>query len=575
MMRALACSLATLLALSCATPQQQSPDYLFTNGLVRTPSGWAEAMAVANGVISAIGSTAVLENLAGAETRVVDLSGRVILPGLHDMHVHPIFGGVTSSGADYTHCRIEQGSTVDQLVASVSECVARVQPEDWVTGGQWDAFTLGVTPHRSILDKVSTDIPILINDTSGHSAWANSKALELAGIDTSTADPEGGIFERDDQGIPTGVLRESAIGMVRGKAPSPSDKIIRDSLRWALDNMLSYGVTAYVDASSGFVAGGESEAKLYAQLADEGLLKHRVRLCMNWLAGNWQPDGVAVTSVIENRHEYERDRLKLDCVKLFLDGVPTDGHTAAMLEPYADTLAVRDDEASRYGMLLMGQLETNELVTRLDAQGLIVKFHVAGDAAVRSALDAIEAARNANGMNGPRHSPGHCTFIAKEDLTRAKNLNATFEMSPYLWAPSPINDDIAKAIGTQRIERVWPFREAIDAGALVVPGSDWAVVPSVNPWLAIEALVTREAPGGSEQSFGKAQAITIEEAIDLFTINSAIQMGMEGKTGQLVAGMLADLIVIDRNPYEILPTELHRVEVDLTMIQGEVVYERN
>lgn len=574
MMRVLTCIAATLLAFGCAAPLE-SPEYIFTNGLVKTPSGWAEAIAVSNGKVFAIGSTADLESLVGSQTRVVELNGSVVLPGLHDMHVHPIFGGVMSSGADYSHCKIEQGSTIDQLVDIVRACVARVKPHDWVTGGQWDALALGVTPHRSLLDDISTDIPIVINDTSGHSAWANSKALELAGVDANTPDPQGGIFERDADGIPTGVLRESAIGIVRSKAPLPSNEIIRDSLRWALDNMLSYGITAFVDASSGFVAGSESEAALYAQLADEGLLKHRVRLCMNWSAGNWQPEGAPVKSVIESRHEYERERLRLDCVKVFLDGVPTDSHTAAMLEPYPDAVEGRDDDASRYGMLLMEQSEINNLVTRLDAQGLMVKFHVAGDAAVRSALDAIEAARKANGMSNLRHSPGHCTFIAKEDLVRAKALNATFELSPYLWSPSPINEDITKAIGSERIKRVWPFRDAIDAGALVVPGSDWAVVPSVNPWPAIEALVTREKPGGSEQNFGKAQAITIEEAIDLFTVKSAIQMGMQGKTGQLAEGMLADLIVIDRNPYDIPPTELHKIEVKLTMIEGEVVYEKN
>ena len=244
-----------------------------------------------------------------------------------------------------------------------------------------------------------------------------------------------------------------------------------------------------------------------------------------------------------------------------------------MLEPYADTVEGRDDEASRYGLLLLEQKVSNDLVARFDAEGLTVKFHSAGDAAVRSGLDAIEAARNANGMTSLRHNVGHVTFIAREDLARAKDLNATLELSPYLWSPSPINDDIAKAVGDERIERVWPFREAIDSGALVVPGSDWAVVPSVNPWLAVEALVTREEPGGSDRSFGKPQAISVEEAIDLFTVNAATHLGTADRLGQIKTGYLADLVVIDQNPYEVSATDLHRTEVLATYIGGELVFE--
>jgi hypothetical protein len=244
-----------------------------------------------------------------------------------------------------------------------------------------------------------------------------------------------------------------------------------------------------------------------------------------------------------------------------------------MLDPYADTVEGRDDDASRYGMLLIEQSITNELVTKFDRQGLTIKFHAAGDAAVRAGLDAIEAARKHNGDSGLHHNVGHVTFISENDLGRAKTLNATLELSPYLWSPSPINDDITKAIGPERIERVWPFREVIDAGALVVAGSDWPVVPSVNPWIAIESLVTREEPGGSEKNFGKPQAISVDEAIKLFTSNAAVHMGTADSLGQLTPGFLADLVVIDQNPYEAPATDLHRTKVLMTFINGERVFD--
>jgi len=333
--------------------------------------------------------------------------------------------------------------------------------------------------------------------------------------------------------------------------------------------MLSYGITSYTEAALGFSGGLAREIEVYADMAGEGLLKQRTRLCMTW-----KPGDEAAEEVIARRNLYARDNLRPDCVKIFLDGVPTDSHTAAMLEPYSDTVPGRDDEASRYGLLLVDQQKLNDALIRFDAMGLTVKFHAAGDAAVRAGLDAIDAAREANGFSGVLHDVGHCTFIAREDLPRAREIAATFELSPYLWGPTPINDDITAATGEERIERVWPFREAIDAGALVVPGSDWAVVPSVNPWPAVETLVTREEAGGSKEHFGEPQGITLEEAIQLFTVNSARHLGLADKVGSIEKGLLADLVVLDRNPFEIPVRELHEVTVLRTMVNGETVYLR-
>jgi len=571
--------LITFVCAACAESQDvtdaAAPDLILTNGQIKTADDWVEAISIIDGRILAAGDAATIEEQAGGATEVIDLGGMTVLPGFHDLHVHPIYGGIMYSGADHTNCKIEQGSSLEELVDGLRDCVAVVSGAEWVTGGQWDASALGQVPHRSMLDAVSPDTPVLLNDTSGHSAWANSRALSIAEIDKNTPDPEAGIIERDVEGNPTGVLRESAIGLVRTHVPPPSDRILRESLEWSLQTMLSYGITSYTEAANGFVGGQVREIDAYAELADEGLLKQRVRICLNWLPDDWTPEVENADYLIARRAQYERDRLTLDCVKIFLDGVPTDSHTAAMLGAYAGTVEGRDDDASRYGMLLVEQSMTNDAVTRFDKAGLTIKFHAAGDAAVRSGLDAIEAAREANGMSNLRHSIGHCTFIAKDDLSRAKGLNATFELSPYLWSPSPINDDITKAIGPERIERVWPFREAIDSGALVVAGSDWSVVPSVNPWIAIEALVTREESGGSDRSFGKSQAISLAEAIDLFTVNSARHMGTENSLGSLEPAMLADFIVIDQNPFDVPVTELHRIEVMMTFIDGEKVFDRN
>jgi len=568
--------LITLICTACAESQDGTgsapPDLILTNGQIKTDDGWAEAFAISDGRITAIGDAATIAEQAGESTEVVDLGGRTVLPGFHDQHVHPVYGGIIYSGADRTNCKIAQGATVAALVDVLRDCVAAVSGSEWVTGGQWDTSALGQTPHRSLLDAVSPDTPVLLNDTSGHSVWANSIALSLAGIDADTPDPEGGIIERDAQGNPTGVFRESAARLVRGHVPPPSDAVIRESLEWSLQTMLSFGITSFTDASTGFVGGSSLEIEAYVRLADEGILKQRVRLCLNWLPDPSGLEDEGSGGLIENRVQYERERLSLDCVKMFLDGVPTDSHTAAMIDPYAGTTEGSGNDAWRYGMLLLDREATTAAVTRFDREGLTIKFHAAGDAAVRFGLDAIEAAREANGMSAQRHNVGHCTFIDPEDLSRAAAMNATFELSPYLWSPSPINDDITLSVGAERIERVWPFRDAIDSGALVVAGSDWAVVPSVNPWIAIESLVTREEMGGSDKSFGKGQAVSVGEAIDLFTVNSAKQMGREDELGRLAPGMLADFVVLDQNPFDVPATELHRTEVMMTYIEGEKVF---
>jgi len=557
------CTAAAAMAPALPPLEGQSADLELVHAHIKTPSGWAESMAVRDGVIVAVGEEAV-RAWRGPGTRQLDLQGATVLPGLHDVHVHPLFGGITQR-----RCQIPQGAKLAAFQAKLKECVARLGAGEWLTGGQWDAPALGKPMHRSQLDAVSGDHPTLLDDTSGHSAWVNTRALKLAGITRDTPNPPGGIIERDARGEPTGLLREdSAINLVRSHIPPPTPEQIRSALGWALQQMLSVGITSYTEASLGFVAGGQAELDAYAAMAAAGEIKQRATLCLNWSPGAPEDE-----IIIARRNLYASPRVRPDCVKMFLDGVPTDSHTAAMLEPYTEKMAGRDDEASRYGLLLIKQDVLNEAVTRFDRMGLTVKFHAAGDAAVRAGLNAIEAARKANGFTGLMHNVGHCTFVAKEDLPRARRIGATLEVSPYLWGPSPINDSITAAVGADTIRRVWPVREMLDAGAWVVAGSDWAVVPSVNPWIGIETLVTRERPGGSADSFGKIEAISVGEALDLFTANAARQERMADKVGRLETGMLADFIVLDRDPYAIAPTALHETKVKMTFINGEKVYD--
>jgi predicted amidohydrolase YtcJ len=551
-----------------AVPQmlagQGAVDLIMIDGRIKTSSGWAEAMAIGDGLILAVGDSKAIEGMRAGDTQVIDLGGNTVLPGLHDMHVHPIYGGIRAR-----ECSIPQGSSLANTQQLIRTCVKNTEPGKWITGGQWDASALGQVPNHEMLDAIAPDNPMLLEDTSGHSAWVNTRALEAAGMSSQTRAVPGGIIERDANGNPTGILREGAIEQVRKYMPGYSDQEVRSALEWSLHNMLSYGITTFTEASVGFTAGSEKELMAYTALADAGILKQRARLCLTWV-----PDNPESEALIASRNRYARDRVAPDCVKIFLDGVPTDSHTAAMLEPYEGTVEGRDDDASRKGVLLVAQDALNQAVSRFDSMGLTVKFHAAGDAAVQAGLNSIEAARLANGFSGQLHNAGHCTFVSPQDILRARTIAATFEVSPYLWGPSPINDDITKAVGQKRIDRVWPVREMIESGALVVPGSDWSVVPSVNPWIGMEILVTREKPGGSDSSFGKAETITLDQAMDMFTVNSARQRGIADKVGRIEPGMLADVIVVDQNPYEVPITRVHKTNVQMTFIAGERVFDR-
>lgn len=561
----LACMVALSLAASGQAGAANEPKLLLKNGRIHSSQGVVEAMAVdERGVIVALGSSAEVAKQAGADAKVIDLQGKAVLPGFHDMHVHPLYAGLSAR-----RCSIAQGASLTEFKKGVAACVASSTKGHWIIGGQWDASAFGRAPTSAMLDAVSPSNPVLLDDTSGHSALANSRALEAAGITKATRDPEGGIIERDSSGRPTGVLRESAIELVRKHVPLATEQEVRAALQWSLQKMLSYGITSFVEASVGFAAGFEQELAAYAALSDAGALKQTARLCLTWAPGDQNSE-----AMIAARNRYSRPGLSLDCIKIFLDGVPTDSHTAAMLEPYAGTVSGREDEASRKGMLMVKQDVLDEAVTRFDRMGLTVKFHAAGDAAVRAGLNAIESARKANGFSGQMHDVGHCTFVSREDLPRARAIGATFEASPYLWSPSPINDSITSAVGEPRIDRVWPIREMIDAGARVIPGSDWSVVPSVNPWIAVEQLVTREPAGGGAQSFGKAEAITLQEAVDLFTVNSARHMGRIDQVGRVEPGMIADVVVLDRDPFTAPAKTLHDVTVVMTLIKGQVVYQQ-
>jgi predicted amidohydrolase YtcJ len=540
-------------------------DTILTNGQIYTADGtFAEALAIKGGVILAVGTNAAVQPYRAATTKVMDLGGHTVLPGLHDMHMHPL-----GAGQLLRSCVLKREATPAEIRATVAACAAKAKPGQWITGGSWvnDVFKTELQD-RALLDEAAPNNPVVLSDETYHSTWANTPALKIAGITNQTPNPLNGVIEHRADGEPNGILRESASNLVRSKVPPATPEEDADALRLALQTTLASGITSLQDALA-----SRQTLIAFATLADRGELKQRVKECIGW---SYDASGMNrnFEAVYNERNLYRRDRLEPSCVKIVGDGVPGEGHTAGMLEPYVEPVAGDSGNTRKNGMLNVPSDVLKKMVTRFDKDGMAMMIHCTGDACARDAVNAIAAAREANGWSGVLHQIAHNNFTTAADLKRGRQLGVTFEFSAYLYYWNGVTRDYLKAIGPQRFMRYKPVREAIDAGANVVEGSDWPVSPAPNPWIAIETLITRKKPGGSnDPPLAPNEAITMKEAIDIYTVNAAKQFGNSDRVGSIKPGLFADLIVLDRNPFKIPITTVHDTKVETAIINGEIVYE--
>ncbi len=548
------------------SPERPTPaDTILVSGQVyRSDGTWAEAVAVRNGVIVSVGGNADIGAFKGPKTRVIDLHGRTVLPGLHDMHIHPM-----GAGQMMRSCVLRREAPPAEIKTTVAACATKAKPGQWITGGSWVNAVFKDEPQdRKLLDEAAPHNPVLLMDETGHSSWANSTALKLAGIDRNTPNPLNGAIEHRPDGEPNGLLRESAAAMVRAKIPPTTPEEVATTIRDAMQEILKSGITSIQDAVA-----TRSSMTGFATLADRGQLKQRVRECILW---SYNTSGIdkSFEELYAQRNLFRRERVFPDCVKIINDGVPGEGHTAAMLAPYTEPIPGDTADTRRFGIMNTPPDVLKKMVTRFDRDGMAMLIHCTGDACARAAVDAVEAARLTNGWSGVLHQVGHNNFTTKLDLARGRTLGVTFEFSAYLYYLNGVTRVYLKAIGPQRFERYKPVRDTIDLGAIALEGSDWPVSPTPNPWIAIETLVTRKKPGGSDEPpLAPGQAITIKEAIDIYTVNAAKQFGHASQVGSIQPGLFADLIVTDRNPFTVPITTVHDTKVETVLINGEIVYE--
>ncbi|MDV9176008.1 amidohydrolase [Streptomyces sp. W16] len=535
-------------------------DLLFTNGPVLTPDGrTATTVAVTGDRITAVGHAEV-RDLAGPGTQVVDLAGRLLLPGFQDAHVHPV-----PAGLELTQCDLTGTRTAQDTLAAV-RAYADAHPErEWITGGGWsmEAFE-GGTPTKELLDSVVPDRPVYLPNRDHHGAWVNSRALELAGITRDTPDPADGRIERDASGGPAGTLQEGAMQLVGSLTPptTPADRLA--ALLHAQRHLHALGITAWQDAIVGKFAGMDDPSDAYLTAARDGSLTARVVGALWW---DRERGAEQIPELVERRAALSHGRFRAGSVKLMLDGVAETG-TAALLDPYLDKCGCA---TGNRGTSFIDPDQLPKYVTELDALGFQCHFHALGDRAVRNALDAVEAAREANGPSDTRPHLAHLQVVHPDDVARFARLGAVANIQPLWAAHEPQMDELTiPFLGPERALWQYPFGALLRSGATLAAGSDWPV-SSPDPLHGIHVAVNRVEPGGTGPVFLPGERIGLAEALTAYTAGSAYANHLDD-TGRVAAGALADLVVLDRDPFAAPPEEIAETRVALTYVGGAEVY---
>ncbi|MFF2495624.1 amidohydrolase [Agromyces sp. NPDC058064] len=547
-------------------------DVVFTGGAVFTGSGQplqGRAVVVTGGRITAIVAESEASAHIDEQTRVVDLAGALLSPGFQDAHIHPVGGGV-----ELLQCNLTEAGDAEEAVATVAAYAAANPDEEWILGGGWsmDHFP-GGAPVRGLLDAIVPDRPVLLVSRDHHSAWANTEAMRRAGIDAGTSDPDDGRIERENDGHPAGTFHEGAAELFFAVRPAIDPQLAYDGLLRAQDELIALGITGWQDALIGNAAGVPDALAAYLRAVEEGALEVHV-VGAQW----WERSGglEQVAEMVRRRDEIKalghESRFSLGTTKIMVDGV-AENQTAAMLTPYRDA---HGHDTHNHGLSFVDPELLADAVVALDAAGQQVHMHALGDRAVREALDAVAAARAANGPSDARHHLAHLQIVAEAETSRFAELDAVANLQ-MLWATheDQIDELTLPFLQDGQEARQYPFGELAERGARLAAGSDWPV-STADPIAAIHIAVTRVAPGIDAGPLGGAgQRLDLATALAAYTSGSAYVNHRDHDTGHIREGYLANLVVLEPDPFTVPAEDIHRTTVASTWIEGETAYRRD
>lgn len=550
---------ALLLSTVAVAQRNQIPDTLLVDARIYTLNArqpWAEALAIKEGKIVAVGSNKQIRALGGSSSKTVDAKGHLVLPGFTDCHIHFMDGSLGLDRVD-----LNGADSVVEMQKRVKAFADAHPDKAWILGMGWaySAFAPSGLPTKKVLDEVAPDRPVYLVAYDGHSSWANSKALQLAGITREKADPANGKIVRDENGEATGALLERAGDLVANLTPAPTREGRLQALRKGIHEANRVGLTRVHSAGQDF-----EYLDLYDELRQSGDLT--LRFSIAYFLDPPELTADALSKIREARSRYNDDWISGGIVKTMLDGV-VEAHTAAMLEPYTD-------DPSQTGKLFWDPAKYKQAIAELDRRGLQVFTHAIGTKAVRLALDAYQQAAEANHTHDARHRVEHIETITAQDIPRFGKLGVIASMQPLHTYPDDDTLEIwARNAGPDRSSRAWPWQGIENGGGTLAFGSDWPVV-TLNPWPGVQTAVTRQTtegrpPGG----WIPEQRISLADTVKAYTLNAAFAGHREKAEGSLEPGKLADLIVLGEDVFQVPAGRLSKTEVMLTMVGGKVVYQ--
>ena len=557
---------AVVVLVTGAWGQPPAADTVIVNARIYTVNSsrpWAEALAIRGAKLLAVGSAQDIAVYRGVSTKVIDAKGKLVLPGFTDCHVHFLDGSLSLQRID-----LADAATVAEIQRRVKAFAAAHPEQTWLLGRGWSytAFGSSGLPDKKYLDEIVPDRSVYLEGFDGHTWWANSKALQLAGVTRETRNPPGGTFVRDpNTGELTGAVKEDAADAVMRRAiPVPSREEKLRALRAGLKQANRLGVVrVHIAGSVSAGVGDLQDVDLFEELRRAGELSVRMYFA-------YRLDPPAVTDeefrqIKEAGDKYHDEWISAGAAKFFLDGV-IETHTAAMLSPYTN-------EPSQ-GQLLWDPAIYRAAVTELDRRGVQIFSHAIGDRAIRQALDAYENAQEINQTKDARHRIEHIECASAADIPRFGSLGVIASFQPLHAYP---DDDIEKVwapnVGPERAQRAWAWHSVESNGGVLAFGSDWPIV-TLSPWPGVRnALMRQTTEGNPPGGFIPGERISLEDAIKAYTLGAAFAGHREKTEGSLEPGKLADLIVLAQDLFKIEPNQIANMEVLLTMVGGKIVYQ--